>query len=231
LFPEEPDPVNRVLIVNGQDFRIAGIVADVRHSSLEEQAGNEMYILATQQPGWWGAVGLVVRSPLPPELLAGGVRAAIRSVDPDLPASDSQTLQDIVDRAVSPRRFILLIIQGFAVTALLLASLGIYGVLSYSVSQRTREMGIRMALGASRRRLQAQVVARTLVMASIGVVIGWLGALALSRVMGSLLYGVGTTDPLTYAGVTVLLIAIAALAGYVPARRAAHVDPMKVLTA
>ncbi|MGD8329091.1 MAG: ABC transporter permease [Acidobacteriota bacterium] len=231
LFPEEPDPINRVLIVNGQEFRIAGIVADVRHSSLEEQASNEMYILATQEPNWWGAVELVVRSPLPPESLAGGVRAAIRSVDADLPASDFQTLEDIVDRAVSPRRFILLIIQGFAVTALLLASLGIYGVLSYSVSQRTQEMGIRMALGASGRQLQAQVVARTLAMASIGVVIGWLGALALSRVMGSLLYGVGTTDPLTYAGVTVLLIAIAALAGYVPARRAAHVDPMRVLTA
>jgi len=231
LFPEEPDPINRVLIVNGEDFRIAGIVSDVRHSSLEEQAGNEMYILATQEPNWWGAVEMVVRSPLPPESLAGGVRAAIRSVDGDLPASDFQTLEDIVDRAVSPRRFILLIIQGFAVTALLLASLGIYGVLSYSVSQRTQEMGIRMALGASRRQLQAQVVARTLLMASIGVVIGWVGALALSRVMGSLLFGVGSTDPLTYAGVTVLLIAIAALAGYVPARRASRVDPMKALTA
>jgi ABC-type antimicrobial peptide transport system permease subunit len=203
----------------------------VRHSSLEEESGNEMYILATQQPNWWGAVDLVVRSSLPPASLSGGVRAAIRSVDADLPASDFQTLGDIVDRAVSPRRFILLLIEAFAFTALVLASLGIYGVLSYTVSRRTQELGIRMALGASARMLQGRVVARTLMMAAIGVAIGWVGALALSRLIGSLLFGVAAVDPLTYAGVTLLLLGIAALAGYFPARRASRIDPMKVLTA
>jgi len=172
----------------------------------------------------------VVRSPLPPESLAGGVRAAIRSVDADLPASDFQTLGDIVDRAVSPRRFILWIIQGFALTALALASLGMYGVLSYSVSQRTREVGIRMALGAQASRVRRQVVMRTLTLAAIGIVVGWVGALALSRLIASLLYGIEPTDPLTYVGVTGLLIGIAALAGYFPARRASKVDPMTVLT-
>jgi predicted permease len=231
LFPDEADPINRVLLVNGQEFRLAGIVADVRHSSIEEVSGNEMYILVSQQPFWWGAVELVARSPLPPESLVGGVRAAIRAVDPDLPASDYQTLGDIVDRAVSPRRFILLLIQAFAATALLLASLGIYGVLSYSVSQRTQEMGIRMALGAQASQMRRHVVARTLALAFVGVAIGCAVALALSNLVVSLLYGVEATDPTTFVGVAVLLLLIAALAGYFPARRASRIDPMSVLTA
>ncbi len=230
LFPDETDPVNRILLVNGEEFRLAGIVADVRHSSLEEVSGNEMYILVTQQPFWWGAVELVARSSLPPESLAGGVRAAIRAVDPDLPASDFQTLGDIVDRSVSPRRFILLLIQAFALTAAVLASLGIYGVLSYSVSQRTREMGIRMALGAQASQMRRQVVVRTLVLAAVGVAIGCAAALAASRLVASLLYEIEATDPMTFAGVTVLLLAIAAMAGYFPARRASRIDPMAVLT-
>jgi ABC-type antimicrobial peptide transport system permease subunit len=172
----------------------------------------------------------VVRSSLPPESLAGPVRAAIRAADANLPASDFQSLGDIVDRSVSPRRFILLLIEAFALAALLLASFGIYGVLSYSVSQRTQEMGIRMALGASGARLQRQVVLRTLSVAAIGIVIGWAGALSLSRLIASLLYGVAPTDPATFAGVTLLLLGIAALAGYFPARRASRIDPMTVLT-
>lgn len=230
LFPDVASPINRMLNVNGQEFRLAGVVGDVRHSSLEEESGNEMYLLVTQNPNWWGAVELVVRSPLPPESLAGGVRAAIRSVDADLPASDFQTLEDIVDRSVSSRRFTLLLIQAFACTALLLASLGIYGVLSYSVSQRTREVGIRMALGARASRVRRQVVLRTLTLAAIGIAVGWVGALALSRLIASLLYGIEPTDPLTYVAVTALLVGIAALAGYFPARRASKVDPMTVLT-
>jgi predicted permease len=231
LFPEEPDPINRILLVNGEEFRLAGIVADVRHSSLEEEAGNEMYILVSQQPTWWGAVELVVRSSLPPESLVGGVRAAIRAADADLPASDFQSLNDIVDRAVSPRRFILLLIESFAFAALLLASFGIYGVLSYSVSQRTREMAIRMALGAPAAGLRRQVVGRTLALTGAGIAIGWAGAWLLSRMVASLLYGVSATDPATYGGVALLLALIAALAGYFPARRASRIDPMAVLTA
>ncbi len=231
LFPDEDDPINRILVVNGQEFRLAGIVADVRHSSLEEESGNEMYILVTQQPFWWGAVELVARSPLPPESLAGGVRAAIRAVDPNLPASDFQSLDDIVDRAVSPRRFILLLIEAFAFTALALASLGIYGVLSYSVSQRTQEMAIRMALGAQASQMQRQVVARTLALAAGGIVIGWVGAFTLSQLIASLLFGIEPTDPMTFVAVTLLLMGIAALAGYFPARRASRIDPMTALTA
>ena len=158
------------------------------------------------------------------------MRAAIRGVDPSLPASDFQTLGDIVTRAVSPRRFILLLIEAFAFTALALASLGIYGVLSYSVSQRTQEMGIRMALGAQASQMQRQVVVRTLALAAGGVVIGWVGAFALSQLIASLLFGIEPTDPTTFIAVTVLLMGIAALAGYFPARRASRIDPMTVLS-
>jgi ABC-type antimicrobial peptide transport system permease subunit len=162
--------------------------------------------------------------------LVAGVRAALRSTDADMPTTDFQTLGDIVDRSVSPRRFTLMLIEAFAVTALVLASLGIYGVLSYTVSRRTQEMGIRMALGASGAQLKRQVVIRTLVLAGIGIVIGWIGAFSLSRLMDSLLYGVEPNDPSTFIAVTVLLVVIAGVAGYAPARRASKIDPMSVLT-
>lgn len=230
LFPDVRDPINRVLLVSGEEFRLVGIVSDVRHSSLEEASSNEMYILATQQPSWWGAVELVARTSLPPAAVASSVRAAIRTVDPNLPASDFQTLSDIVERSVSPRRFTLLLVQTFAFMALLLASLGIYGVLSYSVSQRTKEIGIRMALGAEATHMRRQVLGRTLTMTSIGIAIGFVGAFGLGNVIASLLYGVDPIDPVTYGAVSLILLSIATVAGYLPARRASRVDPMTALT-
>jgi predicted permease len=229
LLPDGDDPINRILVVNDEELRIVGVVADVRHSALEEESDSEMYILATQHPLWWVTVELVARSPLPAASLAGGVRAAVHAVDPDLPVSNFRALSEIVDRAVSPRRFILLLIEAFAISAMVLASLGIYGVLSFSVSQRTKEMGIRMALGAQASQMRRQVLARTLVLTSLGIVVGLVGALVLSRLIASLLYGVTSTDPITYACVTILLTLTAALAGYLPARRASRVDPMTVL--
>lgn len=223
-------PLDRILIVNGQECRIVGVVSDVRHSSLEQAAGNEMYILVTQQPFWWDAVELVARTPLPTEAVAPVVQRAIRAVDPNLPASEFQTLADIVERSVSPRRFKLLLVQAFAFIAILRASLGIYGVLPYTVSQRTREIGIRIALGADAGHMRRRVLGRTLAMAAIGVGIGILGVFALANVVASLLYGVEPNDPATFAGVTVLLVVIAALAGYLPARRASRVEPMKALS-
>lgn len=230
LFPEDSDPLNRILVVNQQEFLLAGVVADVRHSSLEEESSNEMYIPVTQQPWWWGAVELVVRSPLPPESLASGVREAIHAVDPNLPARDFQTLGQIVERSVSPRRFTLLLILAFSATALILASLGIYGVLSYTVGRQSQEIGIRMALGASTSQVQQQVLRRTLGLAGIGIVLGWGGALVLSRLIASLLFGTAPTDPATFVAVTILLVAVACLAGLLPARRAAKIDPMRVLS-
>jgi ABC-type antimicrobial peptide transport system permease subunit len=161
--------------------------------------------------------------------VAPGVRAALREVDPALPTADYQTLDQIVDRAVSPRRFILLLIGAFSATALLLASIGIYGVVSYSVSQQSQEIGIRMAMGASSARIQGQIILKTLILTSIGILVGMAGAFAVSRLMASLLYGIGPTDPLTFIGMTLLLVLISVLAGHMPARRASRIDPMSVL--
>jgi ABC-type antimicrobial peptide transport system permease subunit len=157
------------------------------------------------------------------------VRAALRAVDSGLPTSEFQTLSQIVDRAVSPRRFILLLIGAFAVTALVLASLGIYGVVSYSVSQRAQEIGIRMALGASATHVQWRFVVKTLALTAVGIFLGTLASLGLSRLMASLLYDVSPTDPLTFVAMMLLLIVISAVASHLPARRASRIDPMSVL--
>jgi ABC-type antimicrobial peptide transport system permease subunit len=200
----------------------------VRHQSLETGAGLEVYVPIPQTPDYLGLT-MAVRSPLPLATLAGGVRSALASVDPTMPTGDYEKLDSVVDRAVSPRRFILLVLGGFAGTALLLAALGIYAVVSYSVSQRIPEIGIRMALGESAGSVQRHVVARTLLLAGIGVTCGAALSFIASRVMQSLLYGVEPTDGLTFAGMAAVLLLAGALAGYLPARRASRVDPLVAL--
>jgi ABC-type antimicrobial peptide transport system permease subunit len=140
-------------------------------------------------------------------------------------------LQQLVDKAVSPRRFVVWLLGGFALFALVLASLGIYGVISYSVNQRTQEIGIRMALGASAGNLQAGILLQTLGLATIGMIVGAAVSWALARTLSGLLYGVTPADPVTFAGMLVVLTAVAALAGYLPARRASRIDPMVALRA
>jgi predicted permease len=223
------DPIGQIAIVgNNREWRIIGVVQNVRHSSLEEEPGNEMYMNIRQQ-GDWGAIDVVVRTSLPLESIAPGIRSALRSLDPALPTGDFQTLDQIVDRAVSPRRFVLLLLGAFTAVALLLASLGIYGVVSYSVNQRTQEIGIRMALGASAQSVRWRVLKKTLALAAVGTAIGAAGSFALARVIGSMLYGVNASDPLTFAAMMIVLTLIALLAGYLPARRASRIDPMSVL--
>jgi ABC-type antimicrobial peptide transport system permease subunit len=187
-----------------------------------------MYIPFAQRP-YFSSLVMVVRSPLPATSLAGGVAAALHAVDPAMPADDYQPLGAVVDRALSPRRFVLLILGAFAGTALLLATIGMYAVLSYTVSQRVREIGIRMALGESAASVRRRVVARTLVLAGAGVVVGSAVALAAARLIGSLLYGVGSTDVPTFVGAAAVLLAASAVAGYVPARRASATDPVEAL--
>ncbi len=222
------NPIGQIVLCCGGEWRVVGVVANVRHSSLEEESGLEMYMPITQQNDW-GAIDIVIRTKLPVEALTPGIRAALHEADPALPAGDFQTLGQIVDRAVSPRRFIVLLLGAFALTALLLASLGIYGVVSYSVNQRTQEIGIRMALGASAASVRWDVITKTLVLAFTGVVIGVIGSFALARLMASLLYGVTPADPPTFAAMIALLAFIAVLAGYLPARRASRIEPMSVL--
>ena len=228
LFPGE-GAVGRMVSVAGGDWEVVGVVADVRHQSLEEGSGLEGYLPISQMG--FGTLDMVVRSPLPVESLQAGVAAALRGVDPDMPTGDFQTLDAIVERAVSPRRFILALLGAFAGTALLLASLGIYGVLSYSVSQRIPEIGIRMALGETAGEVRMRVVTRTLALALAGVVLGGVGALVVSRLIQSMLFGVAPTDPVTFVGMAALLLAVSALAGFVPALRASRTDPIVAMRA
>src|SRR5207249_4990488 len=167
----------------------------------------------------------------PPASLASGVRAVLRPINPSLPTGEFRTLDQLVDRAVSPRRFVVWLLGGFAFLALILSSLGIYGVISYSVNQRTQEIGIRMALGASAGSLQARIVSHTLGLAGLGMVLGMGASWALARTLTGLLFGVTATDPVAFLGMLIALTTVAAVAGYLPARRASRIDPMAALRA
>jgi predicted permease len=228
LWPGQ-DPLGQLVTQDG-GRRVVGVVADVRHEALEKTGGSEMY-MPMRQSGDLSAMNLVVRTVLPPDQLASAVRGALRPIDPNLPVREFKLLQDLVDTAVSPRRFLVLLLAGFAGFALLLASLGIYAVISYSVSQRVQEIGIRMALGASASDLQGGILLRTLGLAAVGLALGMAGSRALTGALGSLLFGITPGDPVTLVGIAALLIVVAAFAGYLPARRASQIDPMVALRA
>ncbi|HUK19620.1 MAG TPA: ABC transporter permease [Bryobacteraceae bacterium] len=228
LFPDE-NPLNQIVRACGER-RVVGVVGDVRHLALEQGAGMEMY-LPMRQCRDISSVDLVVRTKLPPGELAAAVRAALKPIAPNLPGQDFRTLQQLVDKAVSPRRFVVLLLAGFALFALILASLGIYGVVSYSVNQRVQEIGIRMALGASAGSLQAGIVGQTMALAAGGILLGGAASWLLARALSGMLYGVTSDDPLTFGGVLIVLMGVAALAGYVPALRASHIDPSVALRA
>ncbi|HSG09728.1 MAG TPA: ABC transporter permease [Longimicrobiales bacterium] len=222
------DLLGRRVLASGRAWEIVGVVGNVRHQSLEQGSAPEVYFPYTQH--WdMSTVEMVVQAHIPLSTLAEGVRRAIREVDPAIPTDDFRTMDAIVDRALSPRRFILLLLGSFAAAGLLLAALGIYAVLSYNVSQRTSEIGIRMALGQTAASVRGQVVGRTLALAGTGVLIGTLLSLALTRLIGSLLYGVGSTDAITFLAVSAGLLLVATAAGYLPARRASRTDPAEAL--
>ena len=226
LWPGQ-NPLGQMVTTDG-GRRVVGVVADVRHEALERLSGSEMY-LPMRQTGDYAAMQLVVRTALPPDGLAAGIRTALRPLDPNLPVREFVTFQDLVDRAVSPRRFLVWLLAGFAGFALILASLGIYAVISFSVSQRVQEIGIRMALGASAADLQRRIVLRTLGLAALGLALGMAGSRAFSGALGSLLFGITSGDPVTFIEVATLLIGVAAIAGYIPARKASRIDPMVAL--
>lgn len=206
---------------------VIGVVADVHETSVEGAAGWQVYYPATQA-GPAGAE-LVIRTKLPPDSLAGSVLRTLRQLNPNQPAAAFVPIQQIVDHAVSPRRFFMLLVTCFAALGLILASLGIYGVISYSVTRRTHEIGIRMALGATPARVQLNVLAKTLRLALIGIAVGIVGSFAVAKAIASLLFGTAAADPATFAGVVLLLGAVAVIAGYIPARRASRIDPMTAL--
>jgi predicted permease len=217
------DPVGRV--ANGfskGEGRIIGVVADVRVSSLESSPGPEMYLPATIDPE---GAELVVRSKLPPDVLTSSIMPVLRQLNPAQPNNTFRPIQSLVDHSVSPRRFFVYLVGIFAALGLLLAALGIYGVISYSVTRQTQEIGIRMALGATPGIVQRGVLLRTFNLAAIGTAIGAAGSVLVARLISSLLFHTSPDDPPTFAIVIVLLIGVALAAGYFPALRATRVDP------
>ena len=170
-----------------------------------------------------------MRSTLPASSLVASLRSALKEVDPTMSASEVRPLTDLVDRAVSPRKFLLSLLAGFAGVGLLLASLGIYGVISYGVAQRIPEIGVRMALGATAGNVQGQVLRETMGLAVAGIAVGLVASVALARLIATLLYQTSPADPITFVATGALLLTVAALAGYLPALRASRVDPMTAL--
>lgn len=228
LWPGQDPLGKRLYGLGGKPTVVVGVVRDVRHLALEQEAGNEMYF-PLRQTGDHMAINLVVRSTLPTVELAGRVRQALLPVEPNLPSHEFRPIQTMVDMAISPRRFLVLLLSGFAVFALVLAALGIYAVISYSVAQRRQELGIRLALGASATNLQLGIVFETLRLAAVGMAAGVALAWFASRSIESLLYGVKPGDPGTFVAALVGLLCVAGLAGYVPARRVLSIDATAAL--
>lgn len=213
----------RFAVGGGQPFTVVGMIADMRQSSLDAEPDCEVYMPHAIMAH--AAVALVVRAPGDPMRLLPALRAAMREVDKDLPLADTGLLSDNLARSTRSRRFSAALLGGFALLALLLAAIGIYGVISFTVARRTHEIGVRMALGAERGRIVAMVVGRALLLGGAGVAVGIAGGLGLTRLLRSTLYGVSATDPATFAGVSLALLAVTALAAYIPALRASRVDP------
>jgi predicted permease len=217
------------IAVNGESI-VIGVVANVRNGSLEQAGSNEMYLNFTQC-GDWSAIEMVVRSPRPPDSLVPEVRATLTAFDPALPNGEYYQLERLIDDAVAPRRLITQLLGLFSGLALTLAALGLYGVIAYSVVQRTQEIGIRMAIGAQRGDVLRLVLFGGMRLIGIGVVMGVAGALALSRLLQGLLYGVTGHDPLVFAANAGILTAVGLAACLLPALRATRVDPIQALRA
>ncbi len=206
---------------------IVGVVGNAKHYLLEEEARPQMYASYTQQPGYFATV--VARTSVEPMSLAESVRQAIWKVDADQPMWKIRTVDSLVERSVADRKFLLALITVFAGVALVLTIIGLYGVLSYIVNRRTQEIGIRMALGAQPGNILRLVLRQGMTLVAVGVVVGLFAAWALTRLISNLLYQVSATDPLTFVAIGGLMLAIAFLACYIPARRAMKVDPLKAL--
>jgi predicted permease len=223
LWPGE-SAIGKVVITD-RERRVVGVVGDVRNISVEKGAWVEVY-LPIRQTGDFSVVNLVVRTGLPPSSLAASIRTALAPVAPNVPTNEFQVLKQIVDKAVSPRRFVTVLLGAFASFSLVLALLGIYGVVSYTVHHRTQEIGVRIALGASARNVQGQILRDTLGLAAAGMLLGTIGSWLLAQALRGFLFGVTSTDPVTFVGMLLIVTAVALVSGYLPARRASRIDPV-----
>jgi predicted permease len=226
------DPVGQILVRGNDDktgLLVVGVAQDVHAESVEGENGWQIYYPGTQA----FAVGtqLVVRSTLPPARMATSIMTILREMNPKQTVGEFKPIQMLVDHANSPRRFFMLLVASFATLGLLLAALGIYGVISYSVTRQTQEIGIRMALGSSAGRVQAEVLKGTLRLSLIGIGLGCAASIFVSRLIASLLFATSTSDIGTYVGMALLLVAVAVVSGYLPARRASRISPLVALRA
>jgi putative ABC transport system permease protein len=223
------DPLGKQIkfVQDGSAATVVGVVGDAKHFWLEEEQKPQMYDAYSQDPGLFATV--VIRTAVEPLSLSEPVRRAIWKVDADQPMWKIRTVEFLVNRSTADRRFLMALMGIFATLALVLTIIGLYGVISYLVNQRIQEIGIRMALGAQMRDILAMVLKQGMFLVFTGVALGLAAAWVLTRLMSRLLYQVSATDPLTFAGIALLLIAVALLACYIPARRATKVDPLVAL--
>jgi putative ABC transport system permease protein len=206
---------------------VVGVVADVKHRTLQAPPQPEIYFPQSQMP--MSAMTLVVRTAGDPRALQPAVRSVVQSLDRNAPVYSVRTVEELLDRSVATPRFNTLLLALFAAVALILTTVGLYGVISCSVAESTPQIGLRVALGAQRRDVLKLILGQGVMLTMAGVVIGLGAAYGLTRLMSSLLFGVNATDPGTFVGVAVLLVIVATLACYLPARRAMNVDPMVAL--
>jgi len=226
------DPVGKRFVVGHRAkeenwITIVGVAADTKLYGLENPARLEVYLPFRQAP--CGDMNLILKSSVAPAALTSAVREVIDTIDKDEPIAATSTMEQLVSDSVATRRVTLVLLGLFSGLALLLAAIGIYGVISYSVAQRTQEIGIRVALGAQRSSLMSMILKQGLRTALLGVGIGLAAALGLTQLLKSLLFGIGATDPLTFISVAVTLLCVALAASYLPARRAMRVDPLTAL--
>jgi predicted permease len=222
------DPIGKLAQGIGDgDTRVVGLIDDVRETSVEAGSSPQVYVPVTQ--GEPGKAEVVMRSRLPVEVLAPAVMRTLRALNPEQAAVELRPIQSIVDHATSPRRFFAVLVGLFAALGLVLASLGIYGLISYSVAGRTHEIGIRMALGATRERVQMRVIWETLRMALIGIALGTIASYVVGRAISSILFDTQPGDPATFLIMIASLTLVALAAGYLPARRASRTEPTVAL--
>lgn len=216
------------LLNDGQhDLLVAGVVDDVHEEGTEGETGWQIYYPITQN--FPNSAQLVIRTTLPPATLATSVLAALRELNPKQPAAEFRPIQSLVDHANSPRRFFMLLVAAFGILGLLLAAIGIYGVISYSVTQRKQEIGVRMALGATMSQVQLDVIWKTLKLTLVGIGLGTVASIFAAKAIAALLFGTAPTDPAAFVGTVALLGSVALAAGWIPARRASRINPMVAL--
>ena len=206
---------------------VVAVAADVKNKGLDQDTQAQLYLPFKQLP--WSDMNLLVRTAVDPKSMLSAMRAQINAVDPDQPITNIQTVDELMDKSRSQPRFTMLLLGTFSATALLLAIIGIYGVLSYSVAQRQQEFGIRLALGAERGDILREVLRQGIILAGAGIILGLTAALLLTRLMANLLYQISTRDLTTFLLTPVLFVVIALLASYLPARRATKVNPIDAL--